>query len=126
MMVTDKSSLTDVEGRLNEWRRSFRLWRSLNNILRLISICLSFTVAVGLRFLQPYPILMQTLAWLAFLSTLILLWLQPAKRGKAYADAWRMLDDAHSRYLVDETFAAEKVYDARKEGERIISFTDPS
>jgi hypothetical protein len=125
-MVTDKSSLTDVEGRLTEWRRSFRLWRALNNGLRIISIFLSFTVAVGLRFLQVYPTLIQILAWLAFLSTLILLWLQPANRGKAYADAWRMLDDAHSRYLADENFSAEKVYDARKEGEKVISFTDPA
>jgi hypothetical protein len=125
-MTTDKSSLADVEDRLGEWRRSFRLWRALNNGLRIISIFLSFTVAIGLRFLQAYPILIQVLAWLAFLSTLVLLWLQPAKRGKAYADAWRMLDDAHSRYLADENFSSEKVYDARKEGEKIISYTDPS
>ena len=59
------------------------------------------------------------------LSTLILLWLQPAKRAKAYADAWRGLDDLYSRYLVEENMTAEKVYDARLKGEQLISSTDP-
>lgn len=125
-MATDKLLLDDISDRLNEWRRSFRLWRALNNGLRIISITLSFSVAVGFRFIQVHTNLIQILAWLAFLSTLILLWLQPAKRGKAYADAWRMLDDAFSRYRVDENFSVEKVYDTRREGEKLISFTDPS
>jgi hypothetical protein len=125
-VATDKLLLDDVIGRLTEWRRSFRLWRALNNALRIISLVLSFSVAVGFRFLQTHGNVIQILAWLAFLSTLILLWLQPAKRGKAYADAWRMLDDAFSRYQVEENFPVEKVYDIRREGEKMISFTDPS
>jgi hypothetical protein len=116
--------LADVVDRLVEWRRSFRLWRAFNNGLRLISLTLSFSVAVGLKFMASV-ITLQLLAWTAFLSTLILLWLQPAKRAKAYADAWRGLDDLYSRYLVEENIPAEKVYDARLKGEQLISFTDP-
>jgi hypothetical protein len=123
-MSNEKLALSDVADRLVEWRRSFRLWRALNNGLRIISLTFSFTLAIGLKFIASVTVL-QLLAWTAFLTTLILLWLQPAKRAKAYADAWRGLDDIYSRYLVDEDIAPDNVYDVRLKGEQLISFTDP-
>jgi len=87
---------------------------------------LVFYVGAGFESVARLPDLLQLIAWLSFLFTLLLLWLQPAKRAKAYADAWRMLDDAYGRYKTDASYNSDKVFDARKEGERLISFTDPS
>jgi hypothetical protein len=105
---------------------AFVRWCHGNNTLRVFILALSLMVVVGLNFLKAHPSLLQFLAWLSFFCTFILLWLQPARRARAYADAWRMLDDAYGRYKVGVGYPIENVYDARKEGEKLISATDPT
>lgn len=109
------------------WNKAFNRWWVYHYFLSIAGIIASITVASNPKFLSGYyPEMLSILAWLSALCMMLITFLMPSRRARAYVAAWRLLYDACSRYELDDTYPIKELIDNVKKGEDIISSSDPS
>jgi hypothetical protein len=116
----------EIEQRLTAWRRYFTRWWNVHYILGIAGTVSSILVASRPQFLLNIHYALESFALIAAICIVLITFLMPSRRAKAYVAAWRILTDACTRYRLDETFSMHQLLDVFTEAEKIIEGSDPS
>ena len=106
------------------WHFYFRSWWFFHYLIGIVGVVAAITVANNPAFLQPYPIQFNGIAWLSAVCVSLLTFLEPKKRARAYAAAWRTLHEQIGLYRYGEDADPAKLFKAAKEAEEIIARLD--
>jgi len=103
------------------WRLLRYGWTTAHYVVGLTGTVASTIVALNIESTSTLASWKSILAFYAPISLAIITFLQPAKRARAYATAWRSLSSAVLRFQHDDDFQIKKVIDALQEGEAAIA-----
>lgn len=106
------------------WHFYFRTWWFVHYTIGISGVIAAITVANNPAFLQPYPTLLNGIAWLSAICVALLTFLEPKKRARAYAAAWRILHEKIGSYRYGQGAEAAELFVAAKEAEEIIARLD--
>ncbi|HYX29560.1 MAG TPA: hypothetical protein VE863_13420 [Pyrinomonadaceae bacterium] len=116
----------EIEQRLTAWRRYFVRWWNVHYTLGITGAVSSIAVASRPLFLSNRPFVIEGFALIAAVCIVLMTFMMPSRRAKAYVSAWRILSDGCTRYRLDETFSMHDLLDVFTEAEKIIEGSDPS
>jgi hypothetical protein len=102
----------EIEQRLSAWRRYFTRWWNVHYALGITGTVSSILVASQPKFLSNINHLMEIFALISAICIVLITFLMPSRRAKAYVSAWRILTDACTRNRVDETYSKRELLDA--------------
>lgn len=108
------------------WYRFMTNWRVLHYSLGIGGTVFATAVAAQPALLKSVPYLLDSLAWLSAACIGVLTTSRPHSRANAYAAAWRLLNDAINRYVIDPGYPVESMLQAATEGEKLIQASDPT
>lgn len=124
--MNTRSLPDEIEQLLSAWSKFFHNWWAIHYILGIMGTVCAITVASQPKFLLNIPYLLDGFAWISAICIALITFLMPSRRAKAYVAAWRLLNDACSRFKMDEQYSVQELLDAVKKGEDIIGHSDPA
>ena len=108
------------------WFSLMQLWRIIHYSLGFAGVICATAVAAKPQLLIERGGLLDFLAWASAISVGLLVLFRPHSRANAYAAAWRHLNDACNRYSFEPAFTVSQLFDALRDGEKIIAASEPT
>lgn len=106
------------------WHFYFLAWWLVHYAIGIIGVVSAITVANNPTFLVPYPLVLNGLAWLSAVCVSLLTFLEPKKRARAYAAAWRILHEQVGCYRYGQDTNPAELFKAAKRAEKVIANLD--
>ncbi|HUP60324.1 MAG TPA: hypothetical protein VNA69_07880 [Thermoanaerobaculia bacterium] len=108
-----------------DWNWYRKLWWFLHYLIGSIGVVASITAANKPQFLQAFPDVLSGIAWLSALCVTLLVFLEPKKRARAYAAAWRLLNTETGRFRnAPANTPPASLFDVIAQGEEFIAKLD--
>ena len=115
----------DVQFIYRDWNWYKKMWWFLHYLIGGIGVVASITTANRPFFLHSLPALANGIAWISALCVALLVFLEPKRRARAYAAAWRILHKEIGLFVHGAANAApNRLFDAIAQGEEHIAKLD--
>ena len=107
------------------WHFYFRAWWLVHYVVGIVGVMSAITVANNPAFLGPYTsVITNGLSWLSAVCISLLTFLEPKKRARAYAAAWRILHEQIGCYRYEKDISPAELFKAAKRAAGIIAGLD--
>jgi hypothetical protein len=115
----------DVQFVYRDWNWYKKVWWFLHYLVGCVGVVASITTANKPMFLQPFPALANGIAWLSALCVALLVFLEPKRRARAYAAAWRILHKETGQFAHGpEDAPPNRLFEAIAQGEEHLARLD--
>lgn len=124
MNNSEPSIPDDVNHLYKSWVFYRRTWWALHYFIGISGVIAAITSANKPQFLEGSPAILNSISWFSAVCVAVLTFLEPKKRARAYAAAWRILHKAIGVHKHGHSANQVDLYEAISQGEDIISKLD--